>query len=551
MARISLESEYEKIAGDQEILGDPLGDPAYLYCRSSDQTQAEEGRESLSRQLLFAHEQGRHDGHAVPLDMVYWDVWEGKDTERPEFMKLLSDVGANKRSDIVYIDKTDRLSRKRAVYYVLSYDLEKYGLTPVFEGNEDELIRHIKLAFDEIELERRRYRQIQANKARAQKGYVISKFAPFGYEFTEDRKQYQVREDEAIWVRKMYEWCAMGKPLTWIARQLNANIDTPGSSSEWQTSTVGVLLKNEVYKGVYIANRRCQKTVWEGGEKKVVNETKPEDEWIYVDVPAIVSEELWDEVRLSLERNKQKALRNARRHHWLLSGLVRCACGYSRYCHRRKYQRKDKSGEVKVTYYEYYKCTDRSKTYKEDRCHRGEIAKRRLETYVLQAVDMMLTDVELWDPSLEEFEKDIDRQRSHLEFHQQQIAEINEQLSELLTLALESRTAMSRTLFREKREELERQLRGHQDELTAARQRLAASQNIEHRREAVMAVIDYYKGTGGIESRSFEKQREIITLLIDEIVVETDEDWFEIRGALPGVFSYRDGQVVSKPAGRI
>ena len=196
MAQIKLEDEYKKIAGVQGILGDPSGAPAYLYCRSSDKKQAEEGRESLSRQLLFAHDQGKQRGYYIPLDMVYWDVWTGKDVDRPEFYRMLFDVKEDKRSDIVFIDQTDRLSRKTAVYYVLSYDLTRYGLEPIFEDEEDELIRHIKVVFAEQETIQRSYRQRQANRARAEKGYVTSRIAPFGRKFSEDKKHYLIDEEE-------------------------------------------------------------------------------------------------------------------------------------------------------------------------------------------------------------------------------------------------------------------------------------------------------------------------------------------------------------------
>ena len=162
---ISLEREFYKLAGEAKVLGDPAGEPAYLYTRSSAKKQAEEGKESLSRQLLFAHEKAVYDGRFIPLEMAFWDVWRGKDADRPEFLRLLSELKADQRSDLIYIDQTDRLSRSTAVYYVLLHDLTRHGLSIRFASEEDDLVRHIKLAFDEIELERRRYRQVQANRA--------------------------------------------------------------------------------------------------------------------------------------------------------------------------------------------------------------------------------------------------------------------------------------------------------------------------------------------------------------------------------------------------
>ena len=47
---ISLEDEFTRISGPSGVLGEPTGELAYFYRRSSDKMQALEGRESLSRQ---------------------------------------------------------------------------------------------------------------------------------------------------------------------------------------------------------------------------------------------------------------------------------------------------------------------------------------------------------------------------------------------------------------------------------------------------------------------------------------------------------------------
>lgn len=72
--QITLTEELRRVAVGAEVLGDPSGQPAYFYGRSSDKMQAAEGRESVSRQLLFAHDKACGDGRDIPLEMAYWDV---------------------------------------------------------------------------------------------------------------------------------------------------------------------------------------------------------------------------------------------------------------------------------------------------------------------------------------------------------------------------------------------------------------------------------------------------------------------------------------------
>ena len=54
------------------------------------------------------------------------------------------------------------------------------------------------------------------------------------------------------------------------------------------------------------------------------------DKWIWIDVPALVSPELFEAAQTQLARNKRLAKRNARGERYLLQGLTVCAlCGYA------------------------------------------------------------------------------------------------------------------------------------------------------------------------------------------------------------------------------
>lgn len=529
--QISLSEELRRIASGADVLGDPSGEPAYFYGRSSDKMQAVEGRESLSRQLLFAHEKARSDGHYIPVDMAYWDVWQGKDAERPEFHRLLSDVTENKRSDTVYIDQTDRLSRNTAVYYVLIYDLTRYGLNVRFQSEEDSLIRHIKLVFDEIELERRRYRQIQANRARATKGNVISKYAAYGYDFSDDHLSYVINEEQASWVRQIFDWYTSGKSVKAIAKILNeTGTPTPRGKGIWHPEVLRNMLRKELYKGVYIANREEKVWIWEGGKQKKVGQYKPQDEWIYLSVPAIVSEIQWDEAQRRLETGKEKSLRNANKHEWLLSGLVRCVCGYICRCRRKKDRRRLLS-EDKTYVHESYMCSNHGENWRPERCSRGAISKTKFEGYVLEAMGSLLTNPELWEQVLDDQDSQIERWRGHAELCKQQIAEVDEQLKELVDLVLQQRSAKMRQLFAAKQEELEKQREQFEEQLAAAEARMKLAEEQVGRRARVEEVIERLKKVG-LASLPFDAQRQVVTQLLDAVVVDTSEGWFELQGVL-------------------
>ncbi len=54
--------------------------------------------------------------------------------------------------------------------------------------------------------------------------------------------------------------------------------------------------------------------------------TRPREEWIPIEVPAIIDQETWEQAREQLRRNKERAPRNNKKHDYLLKGLLVCGC---------------------------------------------------------------------------------------------------------------------------------------------------------------------------------------------------------------------------------
>lgn len=550
---ISLSDEFYALASPAKVLGDPTGQPAYAYCRSSDRKQAQEGKESLSRQLLVAHEKAKEDGYYIPLELAYWDIWRGKDADRPAFHQLLCDVKENKRSDVIYVDQTDRLSRDRAVYYVLRHDLTRYGLTIRFATEEDELIRHIKLAFDEIELEKRHYRQVQANRARATKGHVTNKFAAYGYDLSKDKLTYVINLETAVWVRQIFDWFVSGESIKKIARNMNGlGILTPSGKQIWPPETIRGILRREVYKGVYIANRYEKVWVWENGQQRQLHRMKPESEWIYLSVPELVSEEQWNLVQSILDDNKQKSVRNGKKREWLLTGLLRCVCGKSVIGRFASSSRVLASGEEMRYRHPMYVCWDYYSRWSPRYCTRGQLAKTKLEAYVIEACEQLFMKPDLWEQHFENPKDVIDRWRSHVELCEKQIREIDAQISELLELVLTQRSSRIREIFEQKQKELEEQRERYVEQLAIAQDRVNVAEEASTQRETIEKILQQIQALGGIASLPYEVKRTVLTRLIDEITLDTQERWFEIKGTLSNKlerFQYTsDGKVVSTSA---
>ncbi len=67
-----------------------------------------------------------------------------------------------------------------------------------------------------------------------------------------------------------------------------------------------------------------------GKRRTMQTEIRPKEEWIEVEVPALIDEAVWNRAQERLKMNRKFAQRNNKRHFYLLRSLLVCAtCGYT------------------------------------------------------------------------------------------------------------------------------------------------------------------------------------------------------------------------------
>jgi len=184
---------------------------------------------------------------------------------------------------------------------------------------------------------------------------VVGARPPYGYQVkSEPHKSWlEIDEEEAKIVRMVFDWYISGngngKPMTiyQIQQKLIAmGIPTRGDKEVhvakkrphgiWSDAMIRHILKNETYTGVWYFGKT--KMVSDGKEHTRKQKSKcgfgkqvarSRDEWIPVEVPAIISVEDFNQVKERLMNNQEQAKRNTR-HEYLLSRRLRCAkCGYT------------------------------------------------------------------------------------------------------------------------------------------------------------------------------------------------------------------------------
>jgi site-specific DNA recombinase len=248
---------------------------------------------------------------------------------------------------------------------------------------------------------------------------------------------------------------------------------------------------------------------------------KPEEEWIAISVPPIISQEEFARVQEKLAHNQQTARRNTQ-HRYLLRGHVSCG-----QCHLTAAARTTPQG------YQYYVCrgrTDQRRGSQEQHCTSRYIPAEQLDAVVWADLCVLLSDPEQIAMALE-------RARSgawvpqELQARQanicQAIATLEHQQERLLTAYLGEVVELPE--FERKRRELGQKLAS----LQVQRQQIEAQTRERRELEQVAASVEQFcvQVRAGLEAATFEQKRQLVELLVDQVVVANEE--VEIRYVMP------------------
>ena len=159
---------------------------------------------------------------------------------------------------------------------------------------------------------------------RAKLGKPLGGQAPYGYRWKD--KKLAVHPDEAP-VRKLaYELFAKHQRRTTVAKMLNEMGYRARQGRPFQRMTVEYMIQDPTAKGVHRGNYSKRVGSTKGWD------FKPEEEWVFTECEAIVSEELWDRCNAILAQQKAKAAPPPKRAVQLFGGLTWCGlCGDKMY----------------------------------------------------------------------------------------------------------------------------------------------------------------------------------------------------------------------------
>ena len=322
---------------------------AVIYSRVS--TDEEVQIHALESQIKEARQAVALNGWHLVAEYVD----EGKSgtttKQRDGYNRLLLDM-ESRDFDIIVVKSQDRLMRNTREWYVFVDKLVQsqkklyFYLEHKFYTPEDALITGIKAILAE-EYSRDLSKKINnAHKHRQKAGEcVLLTSNTWGYDKVGG--EVVINEKEAEIVRLIYDLCIKGCGSRIISKELEHRGIQSRSGGKFQEATVRRIIRNPLFKGVAVMNRRHV----DFQTKKSIQ--MPEQEWMVHEnaVPAIVTEEMWQKANASMDRRAARAktgkLQNSKRGvnlgRYDLSGKMICGeCG-SVYWRR---QRRNAKGEL-------------------------------------------------------------------------------------------------------------------------------------------------------------------------------------------------------------
>jgi site-specific DNA recombinase len=285
----------------------------------------------------------QQEGYAVPESYVFVDDYTGTSLNRPQFTEL-RELVRQRLIAAVYVHDMDRLSRKLAHQLLLDEEFEHAGvalrIVTMPQGDkspEGQLMAHIKGTIAEYERAKILERTKRGRMGRARAGHVPYGRRSYGYRYVKDNvgAHYEVDPDEAHVVQRIFAMYVAGMSQEAIAAKLTAEgIPTPPTGNRkhqvvfWRQSAVRHILSSETYAGTKYDNKTRNIPCKADPDRKTNHARRPKDEWIAVQVPAIIDQQTWQAAQALRVSNQKNSPRNRKHAYLLVNGRLRCGqCG--------------------------------------------------------------------------------------------------------------------------------------------------------------------------------------------------------------------------------
>lgn len=512
-----------------------------VYARVSTQMQAEQ--QTIEQQISRLRQQVEQEGLTWESVQVFRDEgYSGGRLNRPGLNRLRGLVRQGEVSRVI-VTAPDRLARKYVDQVLVLEEFKQFGCPvlflerPMSDEPNDQLLLQIRGAVAEYEraLIGERMRRGREMKYRA--GLLVPwTKPPYGLrgaaENPRDPRHIYIEEAEAVHVREMFTWYSQpGHTLYDLAEHLHdLAIANPKGGAYWNKSSLQHLLRNPVYTGQVYAGRMRQRptrrrrsALWAGGQvDQAQKRTAPEEWFLVATIPAIISQELFDQVQAKLQTNRAMASRNHKHHPYLLRALVSCGqCRLS--CVGRNINDK----------YAYYSCGGKMKphqTGRAARCPARAIPVGQLDDLVWDDLCQLVRQPELVAAALERAQggewlpQELQARRQRLRQAGQHLQGQRERLTDAYL-----HSVIPLDEYQQRRQHLEQQLHSLEAEAHQLQAQVIQQDELAAMTRSLSEFCQQVEQ--GLANASFDQKRQIVELLVERVVVTGDQ--VEIRYVIP------------------
>jgi site-specific DNA recombinase len=512
-----------------------------IYVRVSTQKQAQ--AQTIEQQLERLKAYIEQQGLALLEENIFRDDgYSGAGLNRPGLDRL-RDKAMACEIDQVLLTAPDRLARNYVHQMVLLEEFEKRGCQvtfidrPMSHDPHDQLVLQIRGAVAEYErtLIAERMRRGRQSKYRAGKLLPWST-PPYGVQVDPDhpRDPSGVRIDEAqasVIREAVAYYLEDGTSLYGVVKHLHElGIPSPKGDVYWTTASVRGMMTHPVCIGKVFAGRshvvhhRGRRSATHPvGKFSETSRKAAEDEWILVvNIPSIVSQEQYEQVKAKLSHNQQFARRNNTKYNYLLRCMVSCGvCNLA--C----------TGRHLPPNYWYYTCQGKAtQIYSglEHHCPARFVPAAQLDELVWKDLCELMTHPEIIQTALQRAQSGAwlpQELQARVENLRKSRTTLENQLNRLTEAYLNNVIPLAE--YQRRRSELEHRLA----ELEEQEKQLTNQVDRQKELAGLGTSVEQFckRVQTGLEIATFEQKRKLVELLIDRVVVKDGD--VEIRYVIP------------------
>jgi site-specific DNA recombinase len=307
-----------------------------------------------------------------------------------------------------------------------------------------------------------------------------------------------------------------------------SQIPTPTGGAIWNVATIRGILRSPAYTGTAYSYRKhgCpatrRKSAMQPLGRGESSRPAPREDWVGVRVPAIISQEMFDQAQARLDHNQQMAKRHNTAHQYLLRGLVSCG--------RRQLTC---IGRCLQPDYGYYVCRDKTISRRAAgsvRCQTRYAPAGALDELIWEDVCRLLSEPTLitaalqrtqageWLPqALQAQRQNLNKTLRHLTGQQARLLEVY--LSEII----------DRSEFERKRQELRQTQNGLGQRLKEMEAQAQKQLDVARLAMGIEEFCRRLEPT--LEKVNFAQRRQLVELLIDRVIINDGQ--VEVRYVIP------------------